>query len=218
MGDALNAWCIENARNHGPISIDKIESNLYLGGLAAAINCETMKVHKITHILTIDTVPLREFNNVDLSHIVKKFIQLSDQPNEDLLSYFDDTYNFISSALENGGTVFVHCYFGVSRSASVVIAYIMKKYQIDYQEAFKRVKSKRSIVCPNRGFVSQLIMYKEMNFTLDNNYMRYKKFRLSTAAYKVRMSRVLPQEFHVLIKPDPELMQTNPDPKKNVFF
>ncbi|KAJ8961229.1 hypothetical protein NQ318_008912 [Aromia moschata] len=164
----------------GPISIDQIEDNLYLGGLAAAKDISTLSKYKITHIVTIDTCPLPR-NILQLKHITTKYIQLSDLPKEDLLTHFDDAETFIKEGLSKGA-VLVHCYFGVSRSATIVIAYIMKKYQIPYQEAFERVKAKRSIVFPNQGFVSQLKLYREMGYTVDPKNMHFKAFRLNVAA------------------------------------
>jgi protein-tyrosine phosphatase len=45
---------------------------------------------------------------------------------------------------------------GVSRSSSVVIAYLIREKGMTYDEAFGIVKVKRSIIDPNRGFVKQL--------------------------------------------------------------
>lgn len=78
----------------GPVSVDEIEPGLFLGSWAAAKDIETLNKLSISHIITIDTCPLPR-NITDLSHITMKFIQLSDQPKEDLLSHFDDCIQFI---------------------------------------------------------------------------------------------------------------------------
>lgn len=54
----------------------------------------------------------------------------------------------------------VHCKMGVSRSASVVIAYAMKAYNWDFKEAFEYVKQKRNCIKPNASFISQLETYQ----------------------------------------------------------
>ncbi|XP_045472736.1 dual specificity protein phosphatase MPK-4-like [Harmonia axyridis] len=197
----------------GPISVDLIEPNLYLGGLAAAKDKDTLKRLNISHIITIDTCPLPR-QIVELKCLTIKFIQLSDQPKEDILSYFDETQSFIEEGISKGN-VLVHCYFGVSRSATVVIGYVMKKYNLNFSDAFQRVKLKRSIVYPNPGFISQLLLYEKMNYVVDKNYMEYKIFRLSLAADRFKKIKILPQNFLQCIKSDPGLERSLPEP--NVY-
>ena len=145
-----------------PVSIDLIEPNLYLGSRSAAEDPETLKKYNITHILTIDDIPLPdEFTKKQ--NLTTKCICLSDQPREDLLSHLDDTYAFISEGLSKG-SVLVHCFFGVSRSASLVIAFIMRKHHMPYERAFEKVRRRRNRVWPNTGFVTQLRLYQEMGY------------------------------------------------------
>lgn len=197
----------------GPVSLNIIEPNFLLGNLSAATDISTIIKYKITHILTIDTCPLPR-NVLELQYVTTKFIQLSDLPKEDLLKYMDETKQFIDEGLSKG-VVLVHCYYGVSRSATVVIAYIMQKYTLSYSEAFEKVKAKRSIVFPNQGFVAQLKLYKEMGFKIDKNHIKYKLYRLGMAADKVKRAKILPQDFFDLIKPDPALIRIQPEP--NVY-
>ena len=68
-------------------------------------------------------------------------------------------YDVIDKVQGNSGKVFIHCKAGVSRSATITIAYLMKKYKLTYEEALMYVRSKRSIICPNAGFVKQLKHY-----------------------------------------------------------
>ncbi|CAG5096991.1 Similar to MKP-4: Dual specificity protein phosphatase MPK-4 (Drosophila melanogaster) [Cotesia congregata] len=167
----------------GPSSYDEIEPNLYLGNLTAAKDIKWLKDTKISHILTVDSCPLpRQVEQ--LPNINLKFIQITDMPRENILTFFEDTYQFIDNALQNDKKVLVHCYFGVSRSATLVIAYIMKKHKLTYEDAYKLVKSKRRFVGPNPGFIAQLKLYETMGFTIDNH----------------------------LIKPDPQLTTVRPEP------
>ena len=50
----------------------------------------------------------------------------------------------------------VHCAAGISRSSTILISYIMRKYGVNYEEAYKIVKAKRSCIQPNSGFEKQL--------------------------------------------------------------
>ncbi|XP_012270303.1 dual specificity protein phosphatase MPK-4 [Orussus abietinus] len=195
----------------GPTSCDEIVQGLFLGNLTAATDVEWLKETKITHILTVDSCPLPRKIQV-LPDLILKYIQVTDMPREDLLTYFDDSYQFIQNALESGGRILVHCYFGVSRSATIVIAYIMKKQGISYYSAFETVKTKRCFVGPNPGFEAQLKLYREMNFSIDNANVHFKMYRLQIAADKVRKARILPQCCSDIVKPDPALTTVRPEP------
>jgi protein-tyrosine phosphatase len=76
------------------------------------------------------------------------------------LSYFDEAYNFLGTnniILEKcrteGKNALVHCQLGKSRSATIVIMYLMKHLGMTLREAFKYTKEKRYIVNPNLGFI-----------------------------------------------------------------
>ena len=79
-----------------------------------------------------------------------------DAENFDLYRYFDECANFIRDQIKNTN-VFVHCYAGISRSASIVIAYMIKHLGYSLKEALRKVKGARSIVEPNSGINSQHI-------------------------------------------------------------
>ncbi|XP_055845336.1 dual specificity protein phosphatase MPK-4 [Episyrphus balteatus] len=195
----------------GPVSMDEIEKGLFLGNLTSATNMETLKSHKITHILTLDSVPLPSHVQ-QVSFLTTKYVQISDMPKEDILHHLDQCTEFISLALDKGENILVHCYFGVSRSSTAVIAYMMKKHNLEYQQAFEIVKSKRKFVHPNSGFVNQLKLYRRMGCTIDPQFDKYKAYRLKLAGEQVRKAKILPQNFTNLIKPDPAITQENPEP------
>lgn len=57
--------------------------------------------------------------------------------------------------------VLVHCYMGISRSSTLVIAFLMKEYGMDYHKAFAFTKSKRDVIDPNEGFERDLKKFEE---------------------------------------------------------
>ncbi|XP_014094950.3 dual specificity protein phosphatase MPK-4 [Bactrocera oleae] len=195
----------------GPVSVDEIVPGLYLGNLTAATHMETLKNFEITHILTLDSVPLPQ-HITEASFLTTKYVHIADMPKEDILHHLDTCADFISMAMAQKVRVLVHCYFGVSRSSAVVIAFIMKQHDLEYQAAFELVRSKRRFVQPNPGFVSQLKLYRRMGCKIDPQYQRYKLYRLRLAGEQVRKAKILPQSFNSLIKSDPAVTQENPEP------
>ena len=85
-----------------------------------------------------------------------KVIQVMDVPWENLGKYFPDAVAFIRGAIQSGGTVFVHCWAGVSRSSSCVIAYLMSEHGLSLSSAINLVRRQRPIINPNPGFIKQL--------------------------------------------------------------
>ncbi len=82
-----------------------------------------------------------------------KIIDIIDDEEEDIKKSFIECIEFIEEkTVKEGKTILVHCAAGVSRSASVVIAYTMWKNQVSLKEAFATVRSKRPCVWPNEGF------------------------------------------------------------------
>jgi protein-tyrosine phosphatase len=74
---------------------------------------------------------------------------------------FDDAIDFINMAFENpSNRILVHCNLGISRSTTLILAYLMKTYNATLLEAFKFLKHRRPIICPNLGFLRQLIEYE----------------------------------------------------------
>ena len=63
---------------------------------------------------------------------------------------------FPDNVLDNGGKVLVHCHAGVSRSATVCIAYLMYKNNFTLEKAFDQVRSRRGVISPNLNFMQQL--------------------------------------------------------------
>lgn len=87
-----------------------------------------------------------------------KWINLNDYDEADIYPHLDDAHAFIKSMLAEQN-VLVHCQMGMSRSSSLVIAFLMKEYGMDYHKARIFTKSKRSIIQPNEGFEKDLLKF-----------------------------------------------------------
>ena len=140
-----------------------IPKKLYLGNYDTAKSKETLEKHKISHILTCGKYMEKHFED-NFNYLQ---LDLEDIIEENIIRYFDITYKYIDS----GETVYVHCNAGVSRSPSIVIAYLMKKEKMTFIEAFNKVKACRECVFPNESFVEQLKKFEETIFEKKDNIL-----------------------------------------------
>ena len=136
-------------------TIDQILPRLYLSNDYVARNRKILNDNKITHILNLTS----NIPNMYEPEIVYKKIIIFDFESQNISTYFDEAYEFIDEALnDEKNAVLVHCNAGISRSASFIIAYLMKKNLFkSYREALNYTRRKRAIVSPNKGFERQLI-------------------------------------------------------------
>ncbi|KAF8479532.1 protein-tyrosine phosphatase-like protein [Russula ochroleuca] len=136
----------------------KIAPRLYLTCLATAKDVAQLADLGITHVVSvIEDAP--KFPSTYPLHTLH--ISVSDYDGEDILSHLPTTTSFIRGALAESpkNRVLVHCFMGISRSTTVVIAYLIATTKMTPHEALTSVRSKRTIVRPNRGFMSQLQEY-----------------------------------------------------------
>lgn len=132
--------------------MDQITEKIYLGNEDAQRDKEKLKKLGITHILVVGS-GLEIFHPTEFEY---KQFEVNDFPSENISKYFQEAFDFI----EKSEKVFVHCAAGVSRSATIVISYIMKKRKLDHESALAFVVSKRPVIYPNSGFIKQLSEYK----------------------------------------------------------
>jgi len=80
-------------------------------------------------------------------------LQDNKQAAEDMSALLDPTcFDFIEQALAEGGQVLLHCAQGKSRSGTVAVYWVMRKFRLEYEDALSLVQRVRGIVEPNGGF------------------------------------------------------------------
>jgi len=138
--------------------MSKINDTLFLGSYQDARNQSFLSRNKITHIVTVGA----ELKPLYPKQYKYLYIPAHDMPQYRLSVYFDQIADFIHNAIEEEkGIVFVHCFAGISRSTTSVLAYLMKHRGMGLLEAKNFVKSKRSIIWPNPGFMQQLTAFSK---------------------------------------------------------
>jgi dual specificity phosphatase 12 len=157
---------------------------LFIGGLYALYQTDLIRAAGITHVLSVinyDPLLREQFNHLKHFHI-----RAEDDPNEILLSHFEEACHYIDDGLQENldtegmkkGGVFVHCAMGKSRSATLVVAYLMWKFGVGWEEGLEQLCEGRPVCDPNVGFKEQLALWEKMLKCDDENDRReiYKKW------------------------------------------
>uniref|UniRef100_A0A3Q2YSI5 Dual specificity phosphatase 19b n=1 Tax=Hippocampus comes TaxID=109280 RepID=A0A3Q2YSI5_HIPCM len=119
----------------------------------AAHDMDTLQ--RVSHVLNVAYGVANPFPD----QLLYKTVQILDLPETDITSYVNECGSFIEQAREQDGVVLVHCNAGVSRSSSIVTAYLMWREGLLFDEAFRQVKLARPSSRPNSGFYRQLQNY-----------------------------------------------------------
>eukprot|EP00811_Abedinium_folium_P001850 NODE_11695_length_1270_cov_7.422572.p1 GENE.NODE_11695_length_1270_cov_7.422572~~NODE_11695_length_1270_cov_7.422572.p1 ORF type:complete len:307 (+),score=95.26 NODE_11695_length_1270_cov_7.422572:64-921(+) len=143
-------------RGPGPPA-QEVVPGVFLGGCKAADNSQEHVRLGITHVINA-TRHLRTETDVEVLQL-----SLRDGDGEqDIASHFPKCITFIDAAIKQGGAVLVHCVRGVSRSATIVAAYVMHRARLSCDEALALVKHARPRAQPRPGFVRQLRTYERL--------------------------------------------------------
>ena len=137
-------------------SFTQVSEKLYIGDYFVSINYQTLIDRNITHILVCG----EELNCRYPQEFTYKKLEIQDTSTTSIKEYFQEVYDFISEGMKQG-SVLVHCAQAKSRSASMVISYIMKKENMKFKKAFETLKKNHPKASPNPGFVQQLIDYEK---------------------------------------------------------
>ncbi|XP_006642513.2 dual specificity protein phosphatase 8 isoform X2 [Lepisosteus oculatus] len=141
--------------NVGPT---RILPHLYLGSQKDVLNKDLMAQNGITYVLNAsNTCPKPDF--ICESHFMR--IPVNDNYCEKLLPWLDKSNDFIDKVKVSNCRVIVHCLAGISRSATIAIAYIMKTMGLSSDDAYRFVKDRRPSISPNFNFLGQLLEFEK---------------------------------------------------------
>lgn len=146
---------------------------LYLGSAYGMRNPSLLEYLGITHVLNMAMELPMSYEIINNPRIKLKHIFADDSERYNIRYDFDQAFDFIDEARAQGGKVLVHCMMGISRSATIVIAYLMSRYNMSLNDAYKLTKSRRSETNPNRYFMSLLSQYENELFYYRNQGYQY---------------------------------------------
>ncbi|KAL8202821.1 UNVERIFIED_CONTAM: Dual specificity protein phosphatase 4 [Gekko kuhli] len=137
----------------GPVEILPF---LYLGSAHHAARRDMLDALGITALLNVSSDCPNHFEG----YFQYKCIPVEDNHKTDISSWFMEAIGYIDSVKACHGRVLVHCQAGISRSATICLAYLIMKKRVKLEEAFEFVKQRRSIISPNFSFMGQLLQFE----------------------------------------------------------
>ena len=145
-----------------------IKGKLYLGDMFDACDSKFIEFYNIDTIICVAS----RLKITNTNPQIKKYqFDLEDDYSCNISDFFDE----INTLIKNNKTVLVHCAAGVSRSATIVLAYLIQNENLSLREAFLKVRQKRPRICPNKEFMKQLIAFELL--VHGKNALRYEEYR-----------------------------------------
>ncbi|GAQ83072.1 Dual specificity phosphatase [Klebsormidium nitens] len=176
-----------------PYAMKLVRPGLYIGNAADAADEETLRKVSITHILCLAPTlsrassalaalfgPPRSGQSSPAAPPFRRLeLSVKDDEDQNLLDHLPECIDFIEEGRAKGG-VLVHCVAGISRSGSVVTAYLMYKEGLSAKDALASLRQASPSACPNDGFLEQLSIFESMGNRIDERNTAYKMFRLTS--------------------------------------
>ncbi|KAJ7778113.1 hypothetical protein B0H16DRAFT_1405873 [Mycena metata] len=160
--------------------MDEIIPGLWVGDISSATDTKTLKANKIFSILSAmrGRVTIHET-------FIRHQILLDDTEEQDVLVHFIPAITFIQAELDKGRGVLVHCQAGMSRSVTLVAAYLMYTQNINPQAALDVIRTARPNVEPNPGFLLQLEIFHNAAFKISRRDKTTRMFYMERAVQEV---------------------------------
>lgn len=131
---------------------------MYLGSEEDAHSEDILKTCKVKYILNASQTAV-DSPYCKTGHYLK--IPIQDNSSENIVAWFQTAFDFIDKVKESDDHILIHCVGGVSRSATIAIAYVMRHLSLSLDNAYRYVKEKRPTISPNLNFMGQLLQYEQ---------------------------------------------------------
>ncbi|GFP82630.1 dual specificity protein phosphatase phs1 [Phtheirospermum japonicum] len=134
-----------------------ISDTLFIGGALAARSVYTLQLLGITHILCLCSNEIGQSDSQFPELFEYKNFSICDNEDTNISDIFQEAHDFIDHVEKIGGKVLVHCFEGKSRSATLVLAYLMLRKNFTLLQAWNALKRAHRRAQPNDGFARILL-------------------------------------------------------------
>ena len=142
--------------------------NLFIGSYDDSIDTNQLVKNNILHVINV----AKECNHYNkLNNITYHKFDIDDCKNFSE-NVFNDVFNLINMFSENRENVIIHCKHGMSRSATFVLYYLIKKHNFSLEKSIKYLKKCRNIVDPSIVLINMLTKY-DTSFDIKKEGIKY---------------------------------------------
>jgi protein-tyrosine phosphatase len=149
----------------GRLYPSEVLPRLYISAACLASSAEVLRCLDISAVVNATVSEPNHFESTKTSsNSTVRYLRVPvvDDADENIQHYFEVACKFISDALErNDGAVLVHCKHGQSRSATILGAFLVASKGLEANQSIDHLKSCRTKVSPNPGFMAQLSEFKQ---------------------------------------------------------
>ena len=144
----------EEEEEGGVLIDDTLPGSVWIGSVHGAQNAYELGRVGITHVLCLEQeiVPLEDVMDVIQDRWV---VPLTHEEGEDIVEILPLVFGLIDGVRREGGHVLVHCNRGINRSGAVVVAYVMARFGLGFEDGKAAVRRIRK-VCPDDEYESAL--------------------------------------------------------------
>ena len=136
--------------------MSRVAPCLYVGDERAAADRATLRAAGVTHVLNCTAHPNSLENEADAPSYMQLGLMDSTADLPRMQGALLSGSNWIAEAIRGGGTVLVHCHRGISRSATIAMAYLVRATQQPVDAVFEQMRACRRCVDPNLGYMCAL--------------------------------------------------------------
>ncbi len=139
--------------------------NIYLGNIRGANDTVFLNKNGIESIVNCTE---EEPYNIYFDNKSKYRLSVSDSKDVNNIHNFKmqivDCIIFIDECLTNNKPIYIHCYWGLMRSACVVASYLIMKYRICKEDAIRIIKEQRPRAIPSLYNFNEILEFVEEKY------------------------------------------------------
>lgn len=182
------------------MAMHRITDHIFLGSIYS-LSPGNLANNNITYVLSVLSQPgiptqsLGYLPSIKQKHLM---IDIEDTEEDNIMQHFAATNEFIEEAVNSKQNILIHCIAGISRSATVTAAFLMRCNNWTSDQALEYIRERRKVANPNPSFREQLDVYYDCGYKITPDKAPYRRWLLKMHSEDAQMNKVAPAPEKVL--------------------